>query len=176
MKAMLRKSGYVFGAVLTAAAWIPEALALCDGLPATGVCSPGVAGGCTGTTTANFLVCRSDDGCIIEGRGGNDVITSLAAYGGTVACGDNGNDIVVGTLDDDDPEQILAEEGAPFDDILFGNYGIDFVMGLDHNTDGGVGDYVDGGSGTDFTIGDYILTPDQPGDTCVGGEVVKTCL
>lgn len=160
MKAILREKGFVLAAVLSAAVWMPEAQALCDGLPVSGPgsCAPGGPDGtCQGGAGRNVFECALEAGCVMDGVGNDDVLKG-AEKGVNVICGGGGNDVLAGGDDDD---------------LLLGQDGNDFAVGFVHTFGG---DYIDGGANFDFALGDGFVLPDLVGDTCLNNEVIFTCL
>jgi len=132
MKTSIHKTLLSASLVLSAAAWAPSAqaqflcrLELCRFFDCTG----GVEGTCCGNSNPNTITCtETDTGCLIEGRGGADVLTGSAAEGDLI-CAGSGDDIL---------------SGLGGNDALLGQAG-------DDSLDGGDGDrdVCAGGPGTD---------------------------
>jgi hypothetical protein len=136
MKTSIHKTLLSASLVLSAAAWVPSAQAQLEPLACgRGFCAffacttDGVEGTCCGNSDANTITCtETDNGCLIEGFGGADMLTGSAAEG-DIICGGSG------------------------DDILSGLGGNDALLGQadDDNLNGGDGDrdVCAGGPGTD---------------------------
>jgi hypothetical protein len=137
--------------VLSAAAWIPSAQAVCSGEScedSTGTCNGG--GSCCGTSAGETITCDSGE-CVIEGFAGDDTLE-----------GSSGDDKICGGAGDDTPS------GGTGNDILSGGSGDDDLSGGE-DLSGGDGDTLSGGTGTDHVDG-------GPGfDVCEEGEAVENC-
>lgn len=151
-KAFAYKAALLSASLLSAAAWIPQAQALCDGLPETTNCN-GPAGSCIGNSGNNLRACLGAAGCVMNGGGGNDIFFN-AGVGPVLICGGSGNDLLA---------------GGPAEDGLLGEPGNDAMVGF------GDADFIDGGAGVDIAIGDgFTIVDPVVGDQCTA-EAVHTC-
>jgi Ca2+-binding RTX toxin-like protein len=137
--------------VLSAAAWIPSAQAVCSGEScedSTGTCNGG--GSCCGTSAGETITCDSGE-CVIEGFAGDDTLEGSS--GDDKSCGGGGDDTLA---------------GATGNDILSGGSGDDDLSGGE-DLGGRPGDTLSGGTGEDHVDGGAGF------DVCEEGEVVENC-
>ncbi|BBH70111.1 hypothetical protein ACTI_67960 [Actinoplanes sp. OR16] len=113
------------------------------------------------------LAVPGDQGCVVTGTSGDDVLTGTGA--GDVICGLGGDDVINGGGGDD------TLVGGAGNDRINGGGGDDTIdggTGADHVAGGGGDDTVDGGPGNDSLKGqggDDVLT-DRSGVDIVSGE------
>jgi Ca2+-binding RTX toxin-like protein len=169
--------------VLSAAAWIPSAQAVCSGEScedSTGTCNGG--GSCCGTSAGETITCDSGE-CVIEGFAGDDTLEGSS--GDDKICGGVGDDTLSGgtgtdILSDDSGFNDLS--GGAGNDGLAGGSGPDALSGGsgDDDLSSGAGDdTLSGGTGTDDVDGgDGLDVCEGEGGGRIGpgaGEAVENC-
>jgi len=125
MKTSIHKTLLSASLLLTAAAWIPSAQALCSGevcSPGPGACTGTPDGSCCGTSAKDTITCVSGR-CVIEGFAGDDTLTGSS--GDDKICGGGGVDSLSGGAGDDDLF------GGTDGDLLSGDAGNDELTGGD---------------------------------------------
>lgn len=148
MKTSIHKTLLSASLVLSAAAWIPSAQALCSGEScedSTGTCNGG--GSCCGTADDDTIRCDGPK-CVIEGFAGRDNLTGSS--GDDKICGGGGNDTLSGGAGND------GLSGDADDDILSDEAGNDGLSGGDGNdtlSDEAGFNGLSGGEGTDTLTG-----------------------
>lgn len=177
MKTSIHKTLLSASLVLSAAAWIPSAQAVCSGAScedSMGACTgngrPDAP--CCGTADPNDITCVSGE-CVIEGFAGNDNLTG--SIGDDKICGGGGDDTLSGGAGND------GLSGGAGNDTLSdesGFNGLSGGSGADMLTGGTGPDALSGGSGDDDLsgrAGDDTLSGGTGSDEVDGGDGFDVC-
>ncbi len=173
MKTSIHQTLLSASLVLSAAAWIPSAQAVCSSevcSPGPGACTGGTPdGSCCGTENRDTITCSGPGRCVIEGFGGDDTLI-----------GSSGDDKICGGGDDDTLSDLAASGGAGNDTLSddSGFNGLSGGAGNDNLTGGTGPDALSGGSGDDDLsggAGDDTLSGGTGTDDVDGGEGTDVC-